>query len=48
MAVEEEEGVYLKIGRGKAASLPEVLFSTSTCTGIVPGLSVESKCHRCR
>ena len=48
MAVVEEEGVYLKVGRGKAASLPEALFSTSTRTGIVPGFSVESKCHRCR
>ena len=30
LAVVEEEGIYLEVGRGKAASLPEVFFSTST------------------
>lgn len=32
LAVVEEEGIYLKPGRGK----PEILFSTTTPTSIVP------------
>ena len=36
LAVVEEEGIYLKLGRGMAASLPEILFSTTTPTSIVP------------
>ena len=47
LALVEEEGIHLEFGRREAASLPEVFFSTSTLTSIVPGLSVESKCHRC-
>ena len=36
LTVVVEEGIYFKVGSGKAVSLPEVFFSTTTLTSIIP------------